>query len=666
MAVTRTLRAVKFAAIREDKPTQPGNTTANAWVENWAYKLYGLLKFDLSQIPANATILSAYLRWRMYDADDPIYEREGTGTLTIRANRITSDWQETVTWNTKPTFTSQDAPSVTDAFNQPGQFSPPWDVTKHVQDMVSGAVPNYGWLFEMTNYGGGVAFYNYGYTTKYGYTTELVITYIAPSAATTKEPAGTPNAPGQIIDRVSGFDLVAQVESQGNEPIRKLEVEIYDADNNLGWETAVEYNILSVNQSSVETDTTGFTSIGGASLARDTNNAFHGNASLKVSVTNADNAGVYASATAEPGKHYSGVVRLRADSGTPTVKMLLQVKNSSGTVIASKATPAWPLYSGYHCAMMGLSIPPTNATNKNLTAWQIFTLEDVEAPADAATVEIAVVTVGAQTATWYMDAIAINPDAKLAPWIATGNVAVQIPSGILQYGKVYGWRARATNAAGNSGWTPLAYFQCVMSKEVTPTLQVIPAEGLIRLILTQHPAENLAGYRVYRRKQGATAWEKLLDLVTGLEAEDLIAASGQTYEYIVAAVAVDGYESPPSDPVSGLLVVDTTFIGDIALEHMPTLESISRPFVGQAEPVLGSIYMEVQSQESGREFELECWVKGREEFERLEALLKGANKVRYLDPFGEAFYFRVIGDINVQKWPREELYNLKTRITEVA
>lgn len=314
----------------------------------------------------------------------------------------------------------------------------------------------------------------------------------------------------------------------------------------------------------------------------------------------------------------------------------------------------------------GLSIPPANATNKNLTAWQIFALEDVQAPYNAATVEIDVVTVGIQTAAWYMDALAINPDVKVAPWIATGTLSVQVPSGILQYSKVYGWRARATNAAGNSGWTPLAYFQCVMSKEGTPILQAVPAEGLIRLTLAQHPAESLAGYRIYRRKQGATEWEKLLDLVTGLEAEDLIASSGQTYEYIVAAVAIDGYESPASDTVSGLLIVDTAFIGDIALEHMPTLESISRPFVGQVEPVLGMIYREVQSQESGREFELECWIKGREEFEKFEALLKRTDKIRYLDPFGEAFYFEVISDINVQKWPHEELFNLKTRITEVA
>lgn len=790
MAITRTLRATAYAGVKQNEPDRNSSDIRNLWVENWSYIMYGLLKFDLSQIPAEATITSALLKWKMYDSDTPITyvdtnfstypsstfsgniimltapttatnmvgwtcgalfysactvdvqvsadgyswttvfagvtatyvndpgqwggtagyqvtlsrsvnrfspqnvryirfvssgasghmswqytaytyanipveEREGGSTLNIRANRATTDWSaNTVTYNTKPTFSSVDAPTVNNAFNQPGQYSPEWDVTDHVQDIIDGTYDNYGWLLECTSGSGGVAFYN-GTVCAMPESAELVIVYVSPAAASTEEPIGTSDVPATYTDQVSGIGLVTAVQSETDEPMRKLEVQVFDEDENLEWETEVDYNQLSINQFSVETDTTGHTAVSGAVLTRDTNNAFHGSASLKVAVTATDEAGAAQSMTATPGVHYSGQVRLRADSGTPTLRVLLQIKDSGGSVVASKVSTDMTIYSGYNLAVMGMSIPPTNATHKNLAFWQVITIEDVEAPYNAATIEIVVLTAGLQTATWYQDAMIINPDNVIAPWIIDDSIPVVIPASILEYGQTYGWRAKATNTVGESGWTPLEYFQCTMSQEGTPTIEDVPTEGLIRLTLVDHPAENLAGYRLYRRKQGATTWEVHTSLVATSSIDDLIAESGQEYEYCVSAVAVDGYVSTASETVSETLTVDKTFIGTIGLDDLPALTKFSRPFVGQKQAVWGSNKAKVSSQASARDMEMECWVYTRTIFEALEALLNSSENVRYVDPFGRAFYFRVVGDISYEHWPSSDLYGLKVNITEV-
>ncbi|MBI4337097.1 MAG: DNRLRE domain-containing protein [Chloroflexi bacterium] len=97
----------------------------------------GLVKFDLSAVPANATIVSATLK--LYAFSVPSSAR------MYGAYRITSTWTETgVTWNAQPTLVLSPTASAT----TPGSMNwVTWDVTADVQAMVNGVATNYGWMF---------------------------------------------------------------------------------------------------------------------------------------------------------------------------------------------------------------------------------------------------------------------------------------------------------------------------------------------------------------------------------------------------------------------------------------------------------------------------------------------------------------------------------------
>ncbi len=95
-----------------------------------------IIQFDVSGIPAGATINEAYLRlyvnWSEPADDDPM------GTVL---RRLASSWDEyTVTWNEEPTWgeiqTSADVGSV-NGWCQ-------WEVTDLVADWVAGTYPNHG------------------------------------------------------------------------------------------------------------------------------------------------------------------------------------------------------------------------------------------------------------------------------------------------------------------------------------------------------------------------------------------------------------------------------------------------------------------------------------------------------------------------------------------
>jgi hypothetical protein len=677
LTVSRTYYFTEEACIRAAEPDRPGNSGQQAWIDYTGTHVFtevgtrdlsnsaearALLRIPIIDLPADAIITSAKLVLYKSMPDGNPYSLTNT---QVKVYPVTSAWVESVTWNTKPTIGTL-ITSFWQYASHANNYKYEIDITGTVQDWVDGTLTNNG-LELLSETSSSRAWFTSKQDSLVQYRPQLVISYQGPAASETAEPAGTLDSPETVTDMVSGFDLVTNFESSTDQPIRQVQVEIYDSEENLVYEETQNFNLLTVNQESVETNTTGFTASGGASISRVTTHAWHGAASLRVYESSDDAAGVVFSAIAQAYEHYSARVHMRADSATPTptLQMQLRVKNAGGTVLASKAIPSRTLYGDHGCAVMGLSIPPANAVNKNLAFWQEWAIEDVEAPYDAATVEVWIATAGAQAATWYIDGNTITPDVAPALWIGNGATDIPVPSGLLSYGAIYGWRSKAANADGSSGWTPLAYLECVMSTEGTPAVEVVTSEGVIRLSLAAHPAENLAGYRIYRRKQGETEWEELDALTTSVSFDDEIPASGQELEYTIAAVALDGYESPLSDVVSALLTISRTFIGSVAFDHLPSLERISRPFVGRSSPVLGSMYLAVNSQSSARNFELGCWVKGKTNYEALDALLNSNARIRYIDPFGESFYFRIIGDIDADTWPREELYNVKVRIAEV-
>ena len=101
-------------------------------------ELDSLIKFDLSGIPAEAVIKSAYLKMNYFHWNDvdPVGRQ-------LDIFRVTEDWSEgTTTWSNKPGFNA----SAIDTITAPASYGwVQWDVTGSVQDFHSGTYPNYGW-----------------------------------------------------------------------------------------------------------------------------------------------------------------------------------------------------------------------------------------------------------------------------------------------------------------------------------------------------------------------------------------------------------------------------------------------------------------------------------------------------------------------------------------
>jgi hypothetical protein len=119
----------------------PGDYPAT-WTGPSPYNHWSLYRFDLSPVPANATVVlgvfSNYVSWNELHS-------------TVRAHRINKAWSEaTETWASftlNGTITGWD-PAIEASFDPEGVGFHSIDVTATVQDWHSGAYPNNGLLLE--------------------------------------------------------------------------------------------------------------------------------------------------------------------------------------------------------------------------------------------------------------------------------------------------------------------------------------------------------------------------------------------------------------------------------------------------------------------------------------------------------------------------------------
>ncbi len=104
--------------------------------------LRGLVKFDLSGIPAGATVTGATLYATIWNAQGP------PDHFLYCSGRVTSAWQEaSVTWNNGPAMLG--GGGCTDISTTSGQVS--WDVTTMVRDIASGFTSNNGFYLTREN-----------------------------------------------------------------------------------------------------------------------------------------------------------------------------------------------------------------------------------------------------------------------------------------------------------------------------------------------------------------------------------------------------------------------------------------------------------------------------------------------------------------------------------
>jgi hypothetical protein len=114
------------------------------------------VKFDLSQIPANARIVSASLS--LYQNQDVINNSslkdfkhsQLSGSNACLLQRITSPWSESsISWNTQPTTTTQNQVMVPASTDPVQDYT--LDVTTIVREMVTPGATNYGFMLRLVD-----------------------------------------------------------------------------------------------------------------------------------------------------------------------------------------------------------------------------------------------------------------------------------------------------------------------------------------------------------------------------------------------------------------------------------------------------------------------------------------------------------------------------------
>ncbi|MBN1878099.1 MAG: DNRLRE domain-containing protein [Anaerolineae bacterium] len=161
-----TTDSIKDACVLEGYPTTNFGKTRDMWAGYDGSDMDGeiarsLVQFDVSQIPAGATIHSAVLKLFLVASwDFPNKSR------TITIYRLSSSWAETgVTWKTRP--------SVEEAYGSASVTHSDWqwyefDVTALVSGWVNGNWPNYGLAVRGPEYSGSDASLK-SFSTREGY-----------------------------------------------------------------------------------------------------------------------------------------------------------------------------------------------------------------------------------------------------------------------------------------------------------------------------------------------------------------------------------------------------------------------------------------------------------------------------------------------------------------
>lgn len=137
------------ADIRDSRPDTPDGTSydfiANAWTAQGDFFIQrSLIRFDLTPIPTNVTVLEATLKLTT-NLNTGHYQMD-SGPNPSYFLRVLTDWDKNqVTWNTQPAVSMNNPVIVPQSTSNTETYY--LDLTNHVQDMVSHPESNFGWLF---------------------------------------------------------------------------------------------------------------------------------------------------------------------------------------------------------------------------------------------------------------------------------------------------------------------------------------------------------------------------------------------------------------------------------------------------------------------------------------------------------------------------------------
>jgi len=122
----------------------------NAWTFNGIPGLQrAFLDFDLSVIPTNAIIQSAFLSLFAPDSPSTEFDSPRSGSNSAWLRRVTGQWnQNTITWNNQPSYTTKNQITLT-VSTSAYQDYPNIDVTQLVRDMRNNTTSSFGFMIQL-------------------------------------------------------------------------------------------------------------------------------------------------------------------------------------------------------------------------------------------------------------------------------------------------------------------------------------------------------------------------------------------------------------------------------------------------------------------------------------------------------------------------------------
>lgn len=125
---------------------------ANAWTfSGEEAQIRSVIDFNLSSIPASATILSAYLQLFAWDSNSGMGQHSTeSGENSCILQRITSDWNEqTITWDNQPTTTMSNQIEIPYSYYATQNYI--LDVTKLISDSKNNPNESFGFMLKLKN-----------------------------------------------------------------------------------------------------------------------------------------------------------------------------------------------------------------------------------------------------------------------------------------------------------------------------------------------------------------------------------------------------------------------------------------------------------------------------------------------------------------------------------
>jgi hypothetical protein len=176
-SLSATFYPVQDTFLDQTQPTTSFGASTGLFVgaDEFLQEAYTLVRFDISSIPANATIQSAYLELYLYH----VY---GGLSQTLCAYRVTSAWSNSATWNSRPAhLTTCYSPTSVGSGNDDSWVR--WsDLRTPVDAWRSNAASNFGLAVKLQTKTMGDKLF---YSSETAYRPRLVVTYVLPTATAT-------------------------------------------------------------------------------------------------------------------------------------------------------------------------------------------------------------------------------------------------------------------------------------------------------------------------------------------------------------------------------------------------------------------------------------------------------------------------------------------------